>query len=172
MAIAVLIAPVVCALLLGYRISFGVRSGPVAMSAPIQIALLDDASLDAVRRIIDQNPRSVDMVDDVRGTAMDCALTCDRADVVELLLEAGWDPNRDVVALNMRPGNPLGYAVATGQWEIAQTLLDYGADPKKATWDGLSGRELSLQYEEREKREMSQRMLEGKPATDPVSDGK
>jgi ankyrin repeat protein len=172
MAIAVFLAPLLCALLLGYRVRFGVRSGPVEMVAPIQIALMDGASLDEVRRIINQDPRSVHLVDDVFGTAMDSALYYNRADVVELLLEAGWDPNRDFVALNMKSGNPLGYAVGTGQWEIAQTLIDHGADPKKAAWDGLSGHDLNLKHAESEKQERSLKKLEAEAATDPASSGK
>lgn len=140
---AILFVPVLLGLLVGFGRGFRIREVPVPMTAPIQIALMKNAPLKEVQRIINQNPRSIDMLDAVDGTAMDSALTSQRADVVQLLLEKGWDPNRDVVSLKMKPGNPLGYAVANGQWEIAQLLLDHGADPKKAAYDGLSGEDLS-----------------------------
>lgn len=147
-------------MLLGYRVRIGHRSEPIEIPR-ILGALWDDASLEEIERIIKDDPKSVHVVGPELGTAMDNALFHNRGDVVRLLLETGWDPNREVESLRMKPSNPLGFAISSGELEIAQTLLDFGADPQKASWHGLSGRELCLECLKGEKLEQGMRMLDG-----------
>jgi len=116
------------------------------MKGPLQFALMDDASLEEIKRIVEKDPRTLDVVDPLLGTAMDRALVHDRVDVVEFLLESGWDPDRPVVTTETRECNPLGYAIRYGQVRIAQLLLEHGANPATASWDGKPARELCREY--------------------------
>lgn len=126
------------------RVEF--RRELVQMNGPLQIAVMERASLDEIRRIVEKDPRTLDVIDPVVGTAMDRALIHDRVDVVEFLLDSGWDPDRPVVTTETRSCNPLGYAIRYGQLRIAQLLLEHGANPATASWDGKPARELCREY--------------------------
>jgi ankyrin repeat protein len=77
---------------------------------------------------------------------MDRALVRDRADIVEFLLDLGWNPDRPVVTEETRKCNPLGYAIRYGQAKIAELLLEHGANAEAASWDGIPARELCREY--------------------------
>jgi len=115
--------------------------------------LMDDASLEEIKRIVEKDPRTLDVVDPYLGTAMDRALINDRVDVVEFLLESGWDPDRPVLTAGEPKCNPLGFALRCGQLRIAQVLLEHGANPATASFDGMSARELCRELSGAEQKE-------------------
>lgn len=115
---------------------------------PLQLAIMDDASLDDIKRLVQQDPIAIQRVDPVFGTAMDQALVNDRVDLVAFLLESGYDPDHPMTALNERPCNPLGYAIRFGKTQIAKLLVQHSADPTIASWDGIPAKELCLEFNE------------------------
>ena len=126
----------------GPRFGVEVRRELVQASGELQFAIMDGLPLDQIKRIAEEDRGTLDVVDRTFGTAMDQALINSRADVVEFLLESGWDPNRLVVAEGKSPCNPLGYALRYGDFQIAEILLEYGAAPEEAFWNEVRGEEI------------------------------
>ncbi len=166
--ILLMLFPVLYVFLQGPNLRISYQSELVEIVDPIQIALLDHASLDVIKQIVEKDPKSLDAIDPIFGTAMDRALMSNRVDVVEFLLDRGWDPNRALLAEGQRESDPLGFAICTGRFEIAQALLEHGADAKAAVWHGVPAREICAELKG-EEREQGLKMLEQYGNVDPVA---
>lgn len=118
----------------------------VTMSGPLQFAIMDDAPIATIQRIMKDDPTSINVTDPILGTPMDRAIIKDRLDVMEILLAAGWDPDKKMQAEGERPCTPLGYAIRFGNIEAVKLLLDFGANPNSASWDGKSADQLCDEY--------------------------
>ena len=81
-------------------------------------------NMDRVRAMIAADPELVDAPNDMKKTPLFFAVTRGRKEIVDLLLEAGADPNaQDVTGLT-----PLHIAVWWNRQEQAEQLLAAGAD--------------------------------------------
>ncbi len=89
---------------------------------------------------------------DEEGWVLRAAVECGRADLLELLLEAGWDPDArvDVGGGEYSWGMPLYACVRRGAHEMAEMLLRRGADANGAVY--ASGTPLSEAYGQRDER--------------------
>lgn len=70
------------------------------------------------------------------GGMLRIAASCDRAEVLKLLLDFGFDPNErtrmadvDADDIAFTWGMPLYHCAQSGKYELAELLLKYGADP-------------------------------------------
>lgn len=78
----------------------------------------------AVRRLLEEDPALVNVADERDCTPLHFAVRVGRADLVDLVLEHGADPN----ALDMDGDSPLTWAALYGLEEMAILLLEYGVD--------------------------------------------
>ena len=70
----------------------------------------------------------------MRGGLLSIAVEYDRKDMIELLLDLGLDVDRRLRLTELEEetfssGMPLWHAASTGKHEIAELLLNRGADP-------------------------------------------
>jgi ankyrin repeat protein len=90
---------------------------------------------------------------DDRGWLLALAVECDRPDILRLLLDFGLDPDARVrVSSEEEPaytwGMPLYQCTRHGKYEMAEMLLQYGADPNGQVY--ASGTPLSEAYGQRD----------------------
>jgi ankyrin repeat protein len=78
----------------------------------------------AARRLLSQDPSLVNVADDRQCTPLHFAVQGNRADLVEMVLEVGADPN----ALDSDGDSPLTWAVLAGLEEMWTLLLNHGVE--------------------------------------------
>lgn len=100
------------------------------------LAAARSGDVDAVRVELDRGV-SPDTLDRSRNSALGCAIPEDRADVVDLLLERGADPDLDTGAAEFMEV-PLGLAVRRSPGRVVDALLAAGADPDRIDCRGSS----------------------------------
>lgn len=79
---------------------------------------------DAVRRIVSDDPDSVDVPDDNGRIPLTLAAAGGMEDIVEILLAGGADVN----ARNDRQSSTLHFAASRGDTQIVRVLIEHGAD--------------------------------------------
>ena len=117
-----------------------------SMTAPAAAALGDTAWLRARHA-----EGALEDLNDGSGGLLRIAVTHNRPEVLELLLDLGFDPD-ERVRLNENDGGPytwgmaLQHAVQLDRYEMAETLLKRGADPNASIY--ASGNPLFSAYSE------------------------
>jgi ankyrin repeat protein len=84
--------------------------------------------LDALRRILDDDPQQACAFSDDGFTAVHLAIFGGQEEALRLLLERGADPNA-LATSEIAKVPPLGTAAFVRSTELARVLLDAGADP-------------------------------------------
>ena len=89
------------------------------------------------------------------GGMLRIAATCDRADILQLLLDLGFDPNErarmedvDADGIAFTWGMPLYHCSQFGKYEMAEILLKHGADPNGKVY--ASGDPVFQAYDKRD----------------------
>lgn len=89
------------------------------------------------------------------GGMLRIAATCNRADVLQLLLDLGFDPDErarmedvDADGIAFTWGMPLYHCSQFGKYEMAETLLKHGADPNGKVY--ASGDPVFQAYDKRD----------------------
>jgi ankyrin repeat protein len=89
------------------------------------------------------------------GGMLRIAATCNRVDILQLLLDLGFDPNErarmedmDADGIAFTWGMPLYHCAQFGKYEMAEILLKHGADPNGKVY--ASGDPLFQAYDKRD----------------------
>lgn len=104
----------------------------IAINQKMQDQFVDaiaQGNVNEVRRLLRFRPQiDVNTVDSHGDRPLEGAVRIRNAQIVQLLLENGANPNL-IMSSGMTPGmTPLMYAVSLGNPEIVELLLQYGAD--------------------------------------------
>lgn len=93
------------------------------------VGAIAQGNINKVRRLLRFRPQiDVNTVDSYGERPLDGAVRIRNAQIVQLLLENGANPNL-ITSSGMTPGmTPLMYAVSLGDADIVELLLQYGAD--------------------------------------------
>ena len=88
---------------------------------------------ETIRHALDSGTIKIDSLDPASGASLLTVATfCDQTETVQMLLEAGADPNQK----NQDSGTPLHVAVFMGRVDSAKILIDAGANPETKDGNG------------------------------------
>lgn len=116
------------------------------LSLESAVALNDQ---DFVRQRAQDHPERFQSNDSDRDGLLQIAVSNNNIDMVRLLLDLGLDPDdrHQLHHYETKPyswGQPLGYAAGNGRYDIAELLLERGADPNASIY--ASGNPLGAAY--------------------------
>ena len=112
-------------------------------------------NVEAVRQIAESHPDLFEPDIESESHLLGFAVRHNRYDMVKLLLDLGMDPDQRYRISSLEEetynwGEPLWIAAGDGMYEIAQLLLERGADPNAAVY--ASGDPMSRAYNNRDDR--------------------
>ncbi len=111
--------------------------------------------IEAVRQIAESHPTLFEPNIESESHLLENAVRHNRYDMVKLLLDLGMDPDQRYRISSLEEetynwGEPLWIAAGDGMYEIAQLILERGADPNAAVY--ASGDPMSRAYNNRDDR--------------------
>ena len=110
---------------------------------------------DFVREYADEQPSRFESVDSIRDGLLQIAVENDNLEMTRTLLDLGLDPDdrhqlHDYESKPYSWGEPLAHAARNSQYEIAELLLERGADPNASIY--ASGNPVGNAYNNRDEK--------------------